>query len=238
MLYEPSTNVRVQVSVEEPDLSETDNLLIRALSDFAPLTALKNGDLCVVKKLRKDLRVRFRGSGIPMFWKVQFVASRAQLELYKGTLAAGRAGLIGLEDLTEDINSSVFNGFSTEESWLRSYVYAHGFPHGMHPNTASWFEEGALQRVMLEVPDMDWEPVLDEFHTQFRGYELPDFTHVSMDLAPDLYALGLNLERPLLHEEETFHAGALLGLEEDMATPAEVDQLPELDPEHDIYRNH
>ena len=65
MLYEPFQGVRVQVQGDPDDLSDTDNLLVQTMGDFPPLTDLKNGDLCVLQKLRRDLRSRFRGSGVP-----------------------------------------------------------------------------------------------------------------------------------------------------------------------------
>lgn len=214
-------------------LTTVEEELVTAMEEHTPDTKFRPGDLAYLLHAPDYVRIKFET--VPRFWKVRFVVSQWAHELHQ-MAHADPERVMGVDHAVALLEAQ---GSLTERNYNRPWIYAHGYPHGRYPDTASWFPERALRRVMLRENNQEWETILDEAKAPFLGYE-DMAAGFAFDLAPDLYAKGENLGRPFYHEEDTFHTACLLGMEEPMMKPvdpyivgSEFDKGP-LDPDHDF----
>ncbi|RLA42158.1 MAG: hypothetical protein DRQ64_00250 [Gammaproteobacteria bacterium] len=216
------------------DLSDRDHDYLRLMERHPARTEFKHGDICYLQRITPRLLENpyFSEHGIPRFWKVQFVVSTYQFELHNAMQSTGFGG----DQAVAYLDSVDFDYDNCRSQ--APVIYAHGFPHGDNPNTAEWFSEKVLKRMCLRTQDVDWEPVLDEFKTPFYGYDKNLIqAGFALDMAPDHYADGLNLRRPLRHEEDAFEIAASMGLEERMMTredPLAIDPHS-VDPDDEVF---
>lgn len=218
------------------DVTEAELGLISAMDEYPPRTKFSPGDLATLRRAPTHLRMRAIKNTdglVPTFWKIRFVVSRWAYELhnlaYMNTMGYERAVRVLLEESNLD-----------EKSWRVPMIYAHGYPHGMYPDSAAWLPEYSLKRVSLAEANADWELILDEAKAPFLGYDSGGVgSQILLDYAPDLYSNGENLGAPFSHEEATFQTAAIIGLEEAMVVPQHYasigDHHPLLVPDHDIY---
>lgn len=187
--------------------------VIGSMHDYPPLTKFGVGDIAALRSIPP--KVRWFMEMIPKVWQVRLVVSSFQYEMHAVMHTYPE---LGLDQATSMVEMS---GLSRSK-YQNPIVYAHGFPHGHYPNSAHWFPEHCLQRIALRSSHAGWENVLDEFKTPFHGFD-PAQLHAGFvfDLAPDRYDAGMDLQRPLSFEEESFHSACLLGLEHHMMIPME-----------------
>lgn len=209
------------IKIFEPDhITDVDEEILLAMTEHPPASKFSSGDLAYLK----PGYVRNPDDPLPSLWQVRFVVSAWQHELM---MLANSIPLRGIDHAMAIMDRHRFERGSYEKPWL----YCHGFPHGLYPDTAKWYPERALRRVTLRERNQEWETILDEAHAPFVGV---DTSHIATpyhyDLAPDLYSSGANLGRPFSFEEATVHTAALLGLE-----PLMFSDWKELDPQHDIF---
>lgn len=227
--------LRVQPLSELLGPREEDYLLL--MREYPPDTKLKHGDLAYLTHVPPSIRESdwFAEFGVPRYWKVQFVVSMYQYEMHSA-----------MQSYHYDADQAVMYlervNLLHPKEYRTPMVYAHGFPHGDNPNTAMWFPERILRRLVLRTEDVDWEPTLDEFRTHFTGYDSHEcMGGFVLDLAPDLYAKGELLGKPLSHEEATFDTAASMGLEESMMVKRSAREYEDVrygqnpDREHDVF---
>lgn len=226
------TGLRIQPLADELGPREEDFLFLMA--EYPPDTKLKHGDIVFLTHVPPRIREDdwFNEFGVPRYWKVQFVVSMYQYELH-----------VAMQTFMFDSDQAVTylerTGCLHPREYRKPMVYAHGFPHGDNPNTAQWFPERILRRLVLRTADVDWEPTLDEFKTPFEGYASHECRGgFVLDLAPDLYGEDCELiGGPLSHEESTFDTAAKMGLEESMMVKRTARDYEKVyrysDPDHD-----
>lgn len=205
--------------------TDTDIEILNEMVDWFPRTHLKTGDLVVLNPTKDNL-LRYSMSGDPQTWQIRFVVSAYQFELHniiqRYPNASFDQALVSLEG----------RGMVRPHQYRMPVVYAHGFPHGLWPDSARWFPGHALKKLVLRAPNQHWPGILDEFKTPFYGYDTDLIrSRFVMDLAPDLYSRGKG-GKPLSHEEETFHSACLMGLEHNLVFPASINRKT---PGHEIW---
>lgn len=199
------------------ELSDAELALLNTLDKYPPRGEFRVGDLAVLHKIPSYLMTRGDGR-MPVYWQVRMVLSLWAYDCWAMGNALHLDGRWGpaLEHFGGDVGKLMAH-FSTIPSYKahKPVIYAHGFPHGMWPNTAAWFYEGHLTRDFLRGRNEDWELILDEAHTHYVGLSPEAMVHgFSLDLAPDLYGNGEKLHRPFSFEEDAFHSLSCLGAEE------------------------
>jgi len=201
-------------------MTPDDHAFVELLRKYPPRTNMKAGDICELTHLPPE----YVGQGpFPNFWEVRATYSRWQLRLHD---FVQKNGAWKLDWAVAQIEAMRAIRYTEEDSHLPpkytdSFVYAHAFPHGEWPSSATWFPEWCLRKTPLIAPTEGWEPILDEFSSPFVGYDPEQFAAgVVLDLAPDVYKDGRNRTRPLEFEEGAFHLACLLGLEERCMVPS------------------
>lgn len=199
------------------ELDETELAFYATMSRYQPDTQFRVGDLAIVHRLPSYLRAQGHDR-LPTYWQVRMVVSLWTYESW----SLGNA--LRLDGRWSDAIAAYNNDFdammrdmSSIPSWKakKAVIYAHGFPHGMWPNTAAWFFDGHLTRDYLRSTNEEWELILDEAHTPYVGIA-PEaaMNGFALDLAPDRYGDGHKLHRPFSFEENAFHSLSCLGSEE------------------------
>lgn len=205
---------RLPITIQNPDqVTGADISLIETMKEFTPETRFKEGDLAILINPSPNMRQRYEKTGrmIPRLWQVRHVISVGIWELIQ--LQRNGTDVLGMDHAIALFEEDGIVGPQTR----KPMIYAHGFPHAWFPNTAQWFYAHALKKTVLRDPSALWPNILDEAQTEFVGYE--DRNTVVLDLAPDLYGLGMKRKSVFSHEENAAHAAASLGLEELMAIP-------------------
>lgn len=217
-------------------IDEADEEFLYAMADYAPNTKLKPGDLAYLTEATPFLRMR--GELLPRFWQIRFVISSWTYELFRLAHSPERLESEGLM-LDRAIAMLDEQKFSPTR-YEKPVIYAHAFPHGLYPDSATWFPEWVLKRVSLRENNQHWERILEEARAPYAGYANRNLiAPYTLDLAPDLYKDGSNVGRPFSFEDATTHTLALLGGEEPMFRPVSADELNNsrvLDPRHDMFR--
>lgn len=216
-----------------------DALLLDLMFDHRPRTNLEPGNIVQLKAVPPSLRGGLHRHGfaghVPAFWKVRYVLSLWAWSLLR---LANTKAFTNIDALISEVEHEL-----PSNSYRRPIVYAHGYPHGAWPDTATFFAEKHLRRTCINDGDLDtlveWPVVLDEAKADFRGYDTDSYnTAFHLDLAPDFYRDGENLGRPFDHEAAAFDTACILGLEEKMMLPTPVHLIGNrrwLDPEHDAF---
>jgi hypothetical protein len=208
---------------QEPDWD-----LLSVFDDFTPITRLRRGDLVCLKELSEDSAWAplALADVIPRVWEVRFIASlwaRDAMSLLhcmpdvvdgehlRNMLLAryGHRGRVG---------RGAFSLSPAESD--RAVVYAHGYPHGMYPNTAAWIPESKLVKLPHRDPIQPWETVVNHAGAEFHGYDGSQLLRpYHFDFAPDDYSHGSNLGHPFEWEEPNVQTLCLLGLEDRLFDP-------------------
>lgn len=220
------------VVTDSYNFDEKDHGAMEVMKAIPPQSRLRAGDLARLTIVPSHMRRRFSAEGlaIPRVWKIRHVLSRWSLEVYN--MYRNGEVIYGIDHAA---NMLELDGVALKD-FTRTLIYAHGYPHGHYPNTASWFDSYMLQKLVIREMNEIWPEILDESDTMFTGYD-PHCGHLHLDLAPDLYALGKNIKRPFRHEEPATHTAASLGLEELMMVPMSVKTpgIQRLKHEEDAY---
>jgi hypothetical protein len=212
--------------LDQRSMTQADEEILSAMTEYPPATNLKKGDLVYLTETTPYTRIS--RIGVPRLWQVRLVISAWTFELHRIAQdpyhkPAGIDYAIGVLEAQNFPRSK----------WRKPIVYAHGYPHGNWPDTASWFPERVLRKITFREATQPWERILDEAQAPFRGYDASQLVvPYTFDLAPDMYSAGENLGRPFSFEQDTAHTIALLGGEEILFRPLKK----ELDREHDIFR--
>lgn len=223
------------VILNDLGLTQEEGELLQAMQEYEPETDLRPGDLVYLKRCPPGLRMK--RATVPRFWKIRWVVSKFQYEahaLVHDPVIGGR--ISGIDHIVALMESQP--GYN-ESSNNRALVYAHAFPHGNYPDTASWFTETCFRKVTLHEHCQLWPHVLEEAKAPFYGINTEGLiANFSLDFAPDFYSDGEGVGAPFESEEATFHTAALLGMEELMMRPVEpwsIGDPYDLDPEHDVF---
>jgi len=207
------------------ELRFEDEEILNAMDAYQPKTRFKPGDLARLVDIPMYLQLKRRP--LPQYWQIRFIISTWMYEILGIMQSEYVTGLDHAMSLLERRRGLHPNQYT------RPVIYAHGFPHGANPDSATWFSERSLKKVGIRSTTADWEVVLDEAKAPFMGYDT-DHLQVpyTFDVAPDLYANGENIGNPFSFEEGAFHTASLLGLEPAMMTPITyTDRRPRLQDE-------
>jgi len=211
--------------LDSKGLTSADEEILLAMSEYPPKTNLKKGDLVYLTEPTPYTRVNAR-LGIPRLWQIRLVISAWTFELHR-IAQDPYVRPAGIDYAISVLESQNF----PRRKWQTPIIYAHGYPHGRWPDTASWFPERVLRRVTFREATQPWETILDEAKAPFRGYDASQLiVPYTFDLAPDMYSDGENIGGPFSFEHNTAHTIALLGGEEILFRP-----MKELDRDHDIF---
>jgi hypothetical protein len=207
------------------DMSEDDIATISAMDAHPPRTKFKPGDLAYLRSVPQRLAFLKGDRGIPQFWEIRFVVS---LWAYELMLAVHSAPYLGFAGALERIHVP-------PNEYSRPMIYAHGFPHGMNPDSATWFNEPDLRRVKIRQDTQDWRTVLDCARAPFHGIDTDNLCAPFIwDIAPDCYNSGENIGSPFSYEEATMHTASLLGLESALVVPIRP-WVHGIDRDHDVF---
>jgi hypothetical protein len=217
--------------VDPRSMTIADEEMVIAMQEHPPQSRFKAGDLAYLSEVPAYLRNT--RDLLPRVWQVRFVISTWAHEIMR--LVHSEEYLMGIDHAHALLERQRLNPASYE----KAVIYAHGFPHGMYPDSAAWFPERVLRKVVLRDTNQQWVQILDEAKAPFHGYDGANLlAPYTFDLAPDLYSKGENLGRPFSFEEATVHTAAELGLEEVLFRPVDpyYIQKKAIDPQHDIFK--
>lgn len=208
-----------------------DERLIQEMARFKPNTRVQEGDIVYLIRVPPWLN---RRQVLPRFWKVRFVVTNWAYRLMHMAIEA--RGMIALEEAVAMLQAA--SNF-TERRAMAPMVFAHGYPHGAHPDSAEWVPEQLLKRTEESELTASWDAILDEAEAPYIGYQIDHNINFDFDLQPSEYSVGRNLSRPFRAEEPVVHTLCSGGsdIEELLFLPYSQDnyQPPEIDPEHDIF---
>ncbi len=226
-----SYSVPVEI-LDERMLTMEDEELIEALALYKPRCIFKQEDIVELTGVPKHLENR---ELVPRFWKIRFVITRWAHHL--ASLALQYGGGITLSQATHMLEKH--HDLGSESSKREAMIYAHGYPHGEYPDSTAWFLPHHLKKTLLRENQMTWPAIVDEAKAEYLGYDTSKFpARFCLDLAPDNYSDGRNLERPFMPEEPLVNSMYDLGLEEMLHIPFmrnERDKVRKLEEDHDIY---
>jgi hypothetical protein len=218
--------------VDPKSMTLSDAELITAMSEYTPVTAFRPGDLAYLTEAPPRLRVA--RNALPRMWQIRFVISAWAHEIMRLVHSVDR--VMGIDHVISLLESQDMQ----PDRYRKPIVYAHGFPHGMYPDTTAWFPERVLRKVVLKDSNQPWPAILDEAKAPYLGYnESGLMVPYTFDLAPDLYSNGENLGKPFSFEEATTHTACLLGMEEVLFKPVdpyEINNPFAVDPQSDIFK--
>jgi len=208
-----------------------DELLIQEMTRYRPATRIREGDVLYLKEV--PLWMWKKREEVSRWWKVRFVASYWAYHIMDlATKVGGGVTLDHAVKLLEGASNHVRGNASMP------MVFATSYPHGENPNTAEWMPVELLKRTTLYEPVQHWKPLVEEFKTAYRGYELRPDLAFHFDLEPDAYSKGVNLKRPLRAEEPLVHDMYAQGFEHSLHIPykkAEADKLRAIAADHDAF---
>lgn len=199
------------VVVDPSRFTRKDEELLELMSLYAPVSRFQPGELVMLREVPLNIRGVAR---IPRCWKIRFIVSAWAHELLKRHWMEG--GRAPAHTIANTLESAGF----TPADYTRPVIFAHGYPHGLYPNSAAWLPERVLGRLPLRETNAEWRTIVEEAGSHFLGYD-PAGTPaaISFEGAPDDYSKGQNIGRPFQHEEETTHTACLTGLEEILMVP-------------------
>jgi hypothetical protein len=215
-------------------LTPHDEELMLALSQYSPRTRFKPGDLAMLDgAVPKKLVVT--QEKIPRVWEVRFVVSRWAMEAM--LTIHSKLDVHGIDHLFEIIRS---HGGLPQHTYNSPVIYAHGYPHGIYPNTAAWLSDWNLKKLAIRDPIVGWHEIVEEAGAPFLGYDTSGLVApFQFEVAPDKYSVGNNLKHPFMHEEPGVHTLCTMGFEEQLFDPIVVGSNRRLKPiakDHDIFR--
>lgn len=201
------------------DLSPSEQILLESLDYIKPETSFRPGDIAILTRAPRYLAMTKQE--VPVSWQVRFVISAWAYMAYGRAISLSQQGIWeeALEHYKGDLLTLMDHEVDLPKAkWKTPVIYAHGFPHGEHPDSAAWFRESNLRRMAIRSPNAEWEQILDESRAPYVGIEAP--LGVVFDVAPDLYANGENLDRPFSFEEDPYQALCILGYQRTMESRA------------------
>ncbi len=234
LILKPSYEYELPIVLVDPmSITPADEEIMSTLAEYAPRTKYKRGDLAMLKgEIPTKMRMTF--DKIPRVWEVRFVVSKWAMEAML-TLHS-RIDVQGPDHLRSIISS---HGGLPESRFDQPMIYAHGYPHGLYPNTAAWLSEWSLKRLAFRDPIQPWRNIVEEAGANFYGYDASSLRKpYNFELAPDDYSHGSNLGAPFVHEEENVETLCLSGFEEQLFDPIIIGQkrkLRRIDEEHPVF---
>lgn len=224
-------NYELPISIVDRNaLTPNDEELIQAMAQHRPKTKFASGDFGYLRDI--PFHLKRRQSAVPQIWKVRFVITAWAYELM--ALAMQHGGNLGMDRAIALLERSGYD----ETQNRKPMIYAHGAPHGVHPNTAAWIPERSLRRLMYRDQNIAWRSIIEEAGAQYYGYDPEKIpTSYAFSLAPDDYSHGANIGRPFTHEEDVTHRMCLGGLEEHLFVPIRIGgkRPVELPQDHDVF---
>lgn len=208
---------KLPIAIIDPHgFTENDASLVQAMASYAPQCRFQAGDLVMLTEVPGHLLRR--GAVLPRIWKIRFIVTRYAYELMQ--IAWQHGGNIGM-----DRGISLLERHRVDSSEYRKpVIFAHGYPHGMWPGTATWLPVRVLMRAPFREDNVQWRQIVESAGADFLGYD-PERAQASIGfpVAPDDYSMGQNIGKPFDHEENVTHAACLSGLEEAMMVPIRID---------------
>lgn len=237
---EPKYSVPVNV-IDEQMISMHDEEIMAAMALYTPRTRFKTGDIVMLEYIPGHLRdPQYPGYKplIPRCWKVRFVITAWAYDLMR--LAERVGGQLNIEEARMMLENAA--GFHQQYDYRKPMLYCHGYPHGEYPDSAAWLPERCLRPMKLREPNEIWPEIVEEAKAHYVGYD-PDRhpTLYVLDLAPDDYRSGKNLDRPFVAEEPMVDVLHFAGFEEELkiplpVSPQEVRRIDRpVDPDHDLF---
>jgi hypothetical protein len=229
---DPGYNMPI-ILVDPRSMRPEDEELLLALSQHAPRTKFRPGDIAMLDgHVPKKLVVTHER--IPRMWEVRFVVSRWAMEAM--LTVHSKLDVRGLDHLYEIIRS---HGGLPEQAYRNPVIYAHGYPHGIYPNTAAWLSEWNLKKLAIRDPVIGWHEIVEESGAPFFGYDTSGLVApFQFEVAPDKYSGGHNLQHPFMHEEPGVQTLCTMGLEEHLFDPIIVGRerrIKKIDRDHEIF---
>lgn len=224
------------VLIDPRSVTPLDEELLSVCAEYPPRTRFRRGDLALITgdiplKLRRD------HERIPRVWEVRFVVSKWAREAMLTLQSTLGADLRGPDQLRSFIDNCGGLGEYQRETPV---IYAHGYPHGIYPNSLAWLPEHQLKRIPFRDPIQPWRDVVESAGSHFYGYDSNGLVKpFGWELAPDDYSHGSNLGRPFNWEEPNVETLCLGGLEEHLFDPIIIGQTrrrKKLDPDHDFLQ--
>lgn len=213
-LEDPSYEIPLAI-VDPHGITENDQEMINGCAMYAPKTRLKRGDLVMLKEV--PFQLRRRGARLPRVWKIRYVATAWAYELISQNWQHG--GNLGFDRACAQIDRSGF----TPADYRKPVIYAHGYPHGFWPGSATWLPERVLMKAPFREDNATWRDIVNSAGADFYGYDAEKIpSSFAFAFAPDDYSNGQNIGKPFDHEENVTHAMCLSGLEETMFLPINV----------------
>lgn len=239
-LEDPRYTVPINV-IDERMLTMQDEEIMAAMAFYLPRSKFKAGDVVMLDYIPGHLRdPKYPGFKplVPRLWKIRFVIAAWAFDLMR--MAEQVGGRLSLEQARITLENAA--GYHQEYDYKKPMIYAHGYPHGEYPDTAAWLPERCLRQMKLREVNEIWPAIVEEARAPYLGYDPEKHpTLYTLDLAPDDYRSGHNLERPFAAEEPLVNALHFAGFEEEMAFPLAVDPNEArridrpVDPEHDLF---
>lgn len=222
------------ILVDPRGITQEQEELLLGLTQFTPATKFRAGDLAMLRgAVPKKLTVTVEK--IPRVWEVRFVVSRWMMEAML-TLHSS-INVQGLDHLIDLIES---HGGLPKYLYDQPVIYAHGYPHGIYPNTAAWLAEWNLKRLAIRDPVMPWANIVNGHGAAFLGYDTTDLVApFQFEYAPNNYGEGNALTHPFAEEEAGVQTLCSSGLEEYLFDPIIIGQtrrLKNVDPDNDVFR--
>ncbi len=233
---------RLPVEIVDPGgLTEDDAEFLDVMMEYEPETQLSTGDMAYLMECPPHVRskLKLQDRKVPLMWKVRFIVSAWAFELHNMAHSIPDR-LYGVDHAYSVVESE---SCLDPKRYNNAVIYAHAMPHGLWPDTAFWFPNRCLKKVVVRDPNREWELVLDEAKAPFVGYDTDSFMRPFVwSIAPDLYGDGDNIGKPLQHEEAAIHTACILGMEDlllgdlsEGVDPYYIGAPRVLDPEHDIF---
>lgn len=227
-----SYKLNIQV-LDEKMLTVDDEELIEAMAMYKPKTMFREGDLAFLLGIPDYYSDR---PFLPRVWKIRFIVSYWAWNLMRLLTDRGGSMTLAQAKFYMEQNKYLHGG----KEHRKPMIYAHGYPHGMYPDTAAWLPESMLRRTVMTELTQEWRPIVEESDAPFLGYDMD--THNSrfvLDIAPLKYGTGPKRKNPFRAEEslcnDLYKIQGMDQLLEIPMYPNEQDRVRRLDPDHDIY---
>lgn len=221
------------VILDKREIRMEDEELMAGITQYAPDTKYRPGDLAMLKDtIPRKLTVG--KEEIPRIWEVRFVLSKWSMEAM--LTIQSRPDVNGIDHLIALVEH---HGGLLRHNYNTPIIYAHGYPHGMYPNTAAFLADWNLRRIAIREPIVGWQEIVEESGAPFFGYDQSEFSvPYGWELAPDLYGSGHKRPQPFRFEEKGVQTLCENGFEAFLFDPIIVGRtrrMPKLDDDHDLF---
>lgn len=221
------------VLIDPNSITPQDEELLQALAEYAPATKFRRGDLAILEgEIPNRLRMDFEL--IPRVWEVRFVISKWAFE-----------AMLALQTRPDITGTDHLHALLERSKGLDKYqyeapvIYAHGFPHGVYPNSVAFLRDYNLKRLTMRDPTQPWRTVVEASGAPFHGYDASSIPRpFSFELAPDQYRSGDNIKHPFGWEEPNVEALCAAGFEDVLFDPVVLNRkrkVKAIDRDHDLF---